>query len=155
MSNTSTNKNKNNNTIKESKKNSLNSKETLKGLDNLSLGVSISVAIAIGVAIGIWLQNLTGSTYGLFFGIALGIGAAILNVYKAYKRLAKDLEGCKDLGLKYDDVNYKDSGYISSKNAYKNPYSKESKNQMYGNEEQLKKRIKQIKKQESQGNSPS
>ncbi len=123
-----------------SNKKSINSKQTLQGLDNLSLGISMVVAIAIGVALGVWLQKLTGSVYMLFGGIVLGVLAAILNVYKAYKRLSKELENCDNKGYMDKDV-IKDSGYIDAKDAYANSKS----NISFTNEQELKMKIQKIK----------
>jgi len=64
----------------------------LEALDNLSLGISMVVAILIGVGIGIGLKNLTGVAWTLWIGVALGIAAAILNVYKVYKKSVKGFE---------------------------------------------------------------
>lgn len=59
---------------------------------DLSLGISIVVAILLGLGAGILLQKLTGSVWGLGVGVFWGVGAAILNIYKAYKRTQKSLE---------------------------------------------------------------
>lgn len=59
---------------------------------DLSLGISIVVAVLLGLGVGILLQKLSGSVWGLGVGIFWGVGAAILNIYKAYKRTKKDLE---------------------------------------------------------------
>lgn len=67
-------------------------KPKLEALDNLSLGISMVVALLIGVAIGLGLKNLTGYTWTLWIGVALGIAAAALNVYKAYQKAAKSFE---------------------------------------------------------------
>jgi len=67
-------------------------KDKLEALDNMSLGISIAVAIAIGVGVGLLLKSWTGYTWTLWVGIAYGVAAAILNVYKAYKRAKKDLD---------------------------------------------------------------
>ncbi len=64
----------------------------LEALDNLSLGISMVVALLIGVGIGLGLKNLTGYTWTLWIGVALGIAAAVLNVYKAYKKAAKSFD---------------------------------------------------------------
>lgn len=64
-------------------------------LDSLSLGISIAAAIIIGFFVGYGLKELTGYAWTLWIGIVWGIAAAILNVYKAYKRaqaVYKDLE---------------------------------------------------------------
>lgn len=65
-------------------------------LDNLSLGISIVAAIIIGFGIGYGLKQLTGYTWTLWVGIAWGIFAAILNIYKAYKRAQKQFEGMEN-----------------------------------------------------------
>lgn len=65
-------------------------------LDNLSLGISIVAAIIIGFGIGYGLKQLTGYTWALWLGIAWGIMAAIMNVYKAYKRAQKEYEGMEN-----------------------------------------------------------
>ena len=67
-------------------------KDKLEALDNMSLGISIAVAIAIGVGVGLLLKSWTGYTWTLWVGIAYGVAAAILNVYKAYKRAKKGLD---------------------------------------------------------------
>ncbi|MGB5867326.1 MAG: AtpZ/AtpI family protein [Arcobacteraceae bacterium] len=67
-------------------------KDKLEALDNMSLGISIVVAIALGVGIGLLLKSWTGYTWTLWIGVAYGVAAAILNVYKAYKRAKKDLD---------------------------------------------------------------
>ena len=55
-----------------------------RAADSLSLGISMVVAVAIGTGLGIWLKQYWGN-WALFGGIALGIFAAVNNVYKAYK----------------------------------------------------------------------
>ena len=67
-------------------------KDKLEALDNMSLGISIVVAIALGVGIGLLLKSWTGYTWTLWVGVGYGIAAAVLNVYKAYKRAKKDLD---------------------------------------------------------------
>jgi F0F1-type ATP synthase assembly protein I len=64
----------------------------LQALDNLSLGISIVAAILLGVGVGLFLKNLTGYTLALWIGVFWGIGGAILNIYKAYKKAKKDLD---------------------------------------------------------------
>lgn len=71
-------------------------KDKLEALDNMSLGISIVVAIALGVGIGLLLKSWTGYTWTLWIGVAYGISAAVLNVYKAYKRAKKDLDKLAD-----------------------------------------------------------
>jgi len=67
-------------------------KKVVDAADGLSLGISIVVAVLIGVGIGLGLKNLTGATWTLWIGVFIGIGAAILNVYKAYEKQKKSLD---------------------------------------------------------------
>jgi len=67
-------------------------RDKVEALDNLSLGISIIVAILIGVAVGMGLKSYTGYTWTLWLGVFWGISAAILNVYKAYKKAKKSLD---------------------------------------------------------------
>ena len=67
-------------------------KKVVDAADGLSLGISIVVAIIIGVAIGIGLKKLTGHTWTLWIGVFIGVGAAINNVYIAYKKQKKSLD---------------------------------------------------------------
>jgi len=89
-------------------------KKIVAGADSLSLGISMVVAVLIGVAIGLGLRNLTGAGWTLWIGVAIGVGAAILNVYKAYEKqkrvfdeLAKDpkynYRNNQELQKKYDE----------------------------------------------------
>ena len=67
-------------------------KPIIEAADDLSLGISIVVAIAIGVGVGFGLRNATGYGWTLWLGVALGIAAAILNIYKAYSKQYKEYE---------------------------------------------------------------
>ncbi|HHD79252.1 MAG TPA: AtpZ/AtpI family protein [Epsilonproteobacteria bacterium] len=67
-------------------------KKVVNAADSLSLGISMVVAVLIGVAIGIGLQKLTGAWWTLWIGVFIGIGAAILNVYKAYVKQKASLD---------------------------------------------------------------
>jgi len=67
-------------------------KKVVDAADGLSLGISMVVAVLIGVAIGLGLRNLTGAGWTLWIGVFIGIGAAILNVYKAYAKQKKSLD---------------------------------------------------------------
>ncbi len=67
-------------------------KPIIEGAETLSLGVSMVVAILIGVAIGLGLKKLTGITWLLWVGVAIGIAAAIMNIYKAYSKQYKEFE---------------------------------------------------------------
>jgi F0F1-type ATP synthase assembly protein I len=71
-------------------------RDKIVGLDNLSLGISIVAAIAIGFGIGYWLKEWTGYTWTLWVGLAWGIAAAGLNIYRAYKRAQKEFEGLEN-----------------------------------------------------------
>lgn len=79
-------------------------KNIIEGVDQLSLGISMVVAIIIGIGLGIWLKSLFDSVWGLWFGVFIGVSAAILNVYKAYKKQVKELdELAKDPKYKYSN----------------------------------------------------
>ncbi len=67
-------------------------KKVVNAADDLSLGISIVVAILIGVGIGFGLRDLTGAGWTLWIGVFIGVGAAILNVYKAYEKQKKSLD---------------------------------------------------------------
>ena len=56
-----------------------------RAADSLSLGISMVVAVAIGTGLGVWLRQYWGN-WALFGGIALGVLAAINNVFKAKKK---------------------------------------------------------------------
>lgn len=79
----------------------MNKKQTIirKGIeaaDGLSLGISMVVAVLIGVGIGYFLKNLTGIAWLFWVGVFIGVAAAILNVYKAYKAQVKSYEEFKE-----------------------------------------------------------
>ena len=67
-------------------------KKVVDAADGLSLGISMVVAVLIGVAIGLGLKNLTGATWTLWIGVFIGVGAAVLNVYKAYDKQKRSLD---------------------------------------------------------------
>jgi len=67
-------------------------KQGMEGLQSLSLGISMVVAVVIGVGAGILLKNLTGIGWLFWLGVVWGVGAAILNVYKAYVKLKKEMD---------------------------------------------------------------
>ena len=68
----------------------------IEGAEHLSLGISMVVAVLIGVALGLGLKTLFGHTWLLFLGVFIGVAAAGLNVYRAYKRQVADLDTLKD-----------------------------------------------------------
>jgi len=82
-------------------------KKVVQGADDLSLGISIVVAVIIGVGIGIGLEKLFHQKWVFWIGVVIGIGAAISNVFKAYKRqkieLDKIAKDPKYVGRTFDD----------------------------------------------------
>ncbi|AJD06103.1 MULTISPECIES: AtpZ/AtpI family protein [Campylobacter] len=68
----------------------------IEAADGLSLGISMVVAVLIGVGIGYFLKNLTGIVWLFWVGVFIGVAAAILNVYKAYKAQVKSYEEFKE-----------------------------------------------------------
>ncbi|EGK8088175.1 AtpZ/AtpI family protein [Campylobacter lari] len=79
----------------------MNKRQTIirKGIeaaDGLSLGISMVIAVLIGVGIGYFLKNLTGIAWLFWVGVFIGVAAAILNVYKAYKAQVKSYEEFKE-----------------------------------------------------------
>lgn len=90
-------------------------KSKLVALDYLSLGISIVASVIIGTFFGIFLKNMTGYNWFLFVGIFWGIMAAILNIYRAYKRAQKEYEGMENdpryaYRAKYGDVKEEEYG---------------------------------------------
>ena len=71
-------------------------KKGIEAADGLSLGISIVVAVLMGVGIGWGLEKLSGVGALFWLGVAIGVAAAILNVYKAYKAQVVAYEGYKD-----------------------------------------------------------
>ncbi|MBT0821932.1 AtpZ/AtpI family protein [Campylobacter lari] len=68
----------------------------IEAADGLSLGISMVVAVLIGVSLGYFLKNLTGIVWLFWVGVFIGVAAAILNVYKAYKVQVKSYEEFKE-----------------------------------------------------------
>ncbi|MFK5975201.1 MAG: AtpZ/AtpI family protein [Sulfurovum sp.] len=66
--------------------------QVAEGARDLSLGISMVVAVVIGVAIGLGLRSLTGISWTLWIGVFIGVGASILNVYKAYEKQKASLD---------------------------------------------------------------
>ena len=73
----------------------------VEGADGLSLGVSIVVAILLGVGAGMLMKSALGYDWLLWIGVFWGIGGAVMNVYKAYKKQVESYAEFKD------DVRYK------------------------------------------------
>lgn len=67
-------------------------KPIIEAADSLSLGISMVVAVIMGVGIGWLLKSLTGAPWTFWIGVVIGIGAAILNVYKAYSKQYKAMQ---------------------------------------------------------------
>lgn len=73
-------------------------KPIIEGAESLSLGISMVVAVLMGVGIGLGLKYVTGMTWTLWIGVAIGIAAAVLNVYKAYSKQYKEFEELRKSG---------------------------------------------------------
>ncbi len=71
-------------------------KRVIEGVEQLSLGISMVVAILLGVGLGLLLKNWTGYAWTLWLGVFWGVGGAILNVYKAYKKQKASLDELQD-----------------------------------------------------------
>jgi len=67
-------------------------KPIIEAADSLSLGISMVVAVLMGVGIGWLIKSLSGIPWTFWIGVAVGIAAAILNVYKAYSKQYKEYE---------------------------------------------------------------
>lgn len=67
-------------------------RQVVEGVSALSLGISIVVAVLIGIGIGYGLKKLTGVAWLFWLGVFWGVGGAILNIYKAYKKTKESLE---------------------------------------------------------------
>lgn len=100
---------------KETNQNKPKHQDKIEALDNLSLGISIVVALALGVGLGLLLKAWTGYTWTLWIGVGYGISAAILNIYKAYKKAKASLdELANDPKYKYQNehgINKIDENY--------------------------------------------
>ncbi len=82
-------------------------RKVLEGASDLSLGISMVVAVVIGVGLGIGMKRLFGYEWLFWLGVFWGVAAAILNVYKAYKKQMKSLEELKN-DPRYRDYRYSD-----------------------------------------------
>jgi len=82
-------------------------KKVVEGANDLSLGISMVVAVLLGIGLGILMQKLFGHRWLFWLGVFWGVAAAILNVYKAYKRQQKELDKLakdpKYVGRTFDD----------------------------------------------------
>lgn len=78
-------------------------KPIIEGVDSLSLGLSIVIAILMGVGIGFGLQKLFDVQWVMFIGVFIGVAAAILNIFKAYKKQIKEFEELKKENPRYQD----------------------------------------------------
>ena len=78
-------------------------KPIIEGVDSLSLGVSMVVAVLMGVGIGIGLQKLLDVQWVLWVGVFIGVAAAFLNVFKAYKKQMREFEELKKNNPRYQD----------------------------------------------------
>lgn len=67
-------------------------KDAILAYSNATLGISMVVAVLIGVGIGYGLESIFGVRWLFWLGVVWGVCAAILNVYKAYKRQKKELD---------------------------------------------------------------
>ncbi|SFV49863.1 ATP synthase protein I-like membrane protein [hydrothermal vent metagenome] len=67
-------------------------KKVVDAADGLSLGISIVVAVLLGVGLGLLMRNFFGYGWLLWLGVFWGVSAAILNVYKAYKKQKASLD---------------------------------------------------------------
>ena len=67
-------------------------KPIIEAADHLSLGISIVVAVIMGVGIGLALKSLTGIAWLFWVGVFIGIGGAIMNIYKVYEKQKKEYE---------------------------------------------------------------
>jgi F0F1-type ATP synthase assembly protein I len=78
-------------------------KPIIEGVGSLSLGVSMVVAVLIGVGIGIGLQKLFDVKWVLWIGVFIGVAAAFLNVFKAYKKQMREFDELKKNNPRYQD----------------------------------------------------
>ncbi|HEO99295.1 MAG TPA: AtpZ/AtpI family protein [Epsilonproteobacteria bacterium] len=67
-------------------------KKVIDAADGLSLGISMVVAVLFGVGIGWLMREWTGIGWLFWLGVFWGIAAALLNIYKAYKKQKKELD---------------------------------------------------------------
>jgi F0F1-type ATP synthase assembly protein I len=63
-----------------------------QGMSGLSLGFSMVIAVLLGVGLGYWMMGIFESVWYLWIGVFWGVGGAVLNVYKAYKKEQKEYD---------------------------------------------------------------
>lgn len=71
-------------------------RKSIEAADGLSLGISMVIAVLIGIGIGYFLKNLFGISWLFWIGVFIGVAAAVLNVFKAYKAQVKSYEEFKE-----------------------------------------------------------
>ena len=84
-------------------------KKVVEGAYDLSLGISIVVAVLIGVGLGYWMRSLFGYEWLFWLGVFWGVGGAILNIYKAYRKQVKAFEEYAN-DPRYRNYSVKDDG---------------------------------------------
>jgi F0F1-type ATP synthase assembly protein I len=67
-------------------------KPIIEAADHLSLGISMVVAVIMGAGIGHLIRSLSGIGWTFWIGIFIGVSAAILNVFKVYKKQKESYE---------------------------------------------------------------
>ncbi len=82
-------------------------RQAIQAADSLSLGISMVIAVLIGIGLGYLLKIYTGIFWLFWLGVAIGVAAAVLNVYKAYKAQVASYEEFKDEN-RYKDGEAKD-----------------------------------------------
>ena len=88
-------------------------RQAIQAADSLSLGISMVIAVLIGIGLGYLLKIYTGIFWLFWLGVAIGVAAAVLNVYKAYKAQVASYEEFKD------ENRYKEKGDESPKSEAK------------------------------------
>ncbi len=95
-------------------------KPIIEAADSLSLGISMVVAVLMGVGIGYLIRSISGVEWTIWIGVFIGIAAALLNVFKVYKKqiasydeLAKEPRYAikKQLEEDEDDRDYGEKSY--------------------------------------------
>ncbi|MRI83494.1 MAG: hypothetical protein C6I00_03660 [Nitratiruptor sp.] len=67
-------------------------RKLIEGAEGLSLGISIVAAILIGIGLGYWMGKTFGIDWLFWLGVFWGVAAALLNVYKAYKKQQREFQ---------------------------------------------------------------